>query len=128
MFDLFCSQCFLIQAGVTFDGPKHEYVGKNVAGEMKEVLSSRGARVRDDDDDAADNIGSAKNNNSDPGDTAKIAPPKPGRCNRRARVLYDYAGETDEELSIAVDATVRIKEVDESGWWYAEDESGKSGF
>ena len=46
----------------------------------------------------------------------------------RVRALYDYTAEAEGELSIAESEELDITEKHTSGWWYARNASGQSGF
>ena len=50
------------------------------------------------------------------------------KCNVHVKALYDYTAEADSELSIREGETLVITEKHASGWWFATNINGQSGF
>ncbi|EKE37918.1 hypothetical protein ENUP19_0266G0008 [Entamoeba nuttalli] len=50
------------------------------------------------------------------------------KCNINVKALYDYTAEAESELTITEGETLVITEKHSSGWWFATNSQGQSGF
>ncbi|KAE9368646.1 myosin-5 [Stipitochalara longipes BDJ] len=68
-----------------------------------------------------------------PAVTRNVPPPPPpappaGPKETQYRVLYDFAGQSENEVTLKKDELITIEQKEDNGWWLAKTSSGKKGW
>ncbi|PMD38266.1 putative myosin type I heavy chain [Hyaloscypha variabilis F] len=72
-------------------------------------------------------------NRSTPAVTRNVPPPPPpappaGPRETQYRVLYDFVGQSENEVTLKKDELITVEQKEDNGWWLAKTSSGKKGW